>query len=279
MKTLSTISLFIFGVVVVSVMTAGLIFSPNKNNNFGGNKVGVLVEDTINQLNASGKSLVLNMPEISKHNKQTDCWMLISGKVYDITSYFGSHPGGSGVMLATCGKDATDAYMTKDPYATSSNSSRRGHSSNAQNLLTDYYLGDLNQTIGSTNQNKNVGQNNSSTDPKATNPVVETKITPVVTPTPENSITLNMAEISTHNKQSDCWMLINGKVYDLTSYFGHHPGGNGTMAATCGTDATDAYMTKDPNATRAGSRSAHSSRAQSLLTDFYIGDFNQKINK
>ena len=93
-----------------------------------------------------------------------------------------------------------------------------------------------------------------------------------------NTITLNMAEIAKHNTSSDCWMLISGKVYDITSYFGYHPGGNGTMAATCGTDATDAYMTKDPYATSTGGYSAHSSRAKNLLNDYFIGNFNAKIS-
>lgn len=98
------------------------------------------------------------------------------------------------------------------------------------------------------------------------------------TTTPASSrITLNMAEIAKHNSQNDCWMLISGKVYNITSYFGKHPGGNATMDATCGKDATAAYMTKDPNATESGFGSAHSSRAKSLLDNYYLGDFGQTI--
>jgi cytochrome b involved in lipid metabolism len=148
MKKLATISLFIFGVVVISIMTAGLVFYQNKKDNqVAGSETGVLAQDTVDQLVASGKSLVLSMNEIGKHNKQTDCWMLINGKVYNITSYFGSHPGGNSAMLATCGKDATDAYMTKDPYAKSA-SGGQSHSSFAKSLLAEYYIGDLNKTIG-----------------------------------------------------------------------------------------------------------------------------------
>lgn len=99
----------------------------------------------------------------------------------------------------------------------------------------------------------------------------------VVTTDTLSGVTLNIAEIAKHNKQTDCWMLINGKVYNITSYFGSHPGGNATMSATCGTDATSAYMTKDPNATTSGNRRAHSSRAVNLLSNYYIGDLNQTI--
>jgi cytochrome b involved in lipid metabolism len=89
----------------------------------------------------------LDITEIAKHNKSSDCWYLISGKVYNITSFFGSHPGGDRAMAPSCGKDATAAYKTKDPYATSS-SGRSAHSSNAVSMLANYYIGDLNQTIG-----------------------------------------------------------------------------------------------------------------------------------
>lgn len=148
MKKLSTISLFIFGVIVTALLVAGLVFYQNKKDNqVANNQAGALVEDTINQLTYNNKSLVLNMAEISKHNKQSDCWFLISGKVYDITSYFGSHPGGNSTMSATCGEDATDEYATQNPYATSSGR-RSAHSSNAISMLANYYIGDLNQTIG-----------------------------------------------------------------------------------------------------------------------------------
>jgi hypothetical protein len=51
------------------------------------------------------------------------------------------------------------------------------------------------------------------------------------------------------------------------------------MSATCGTDSTDAYMTKDPNATTSGNRSAHSSNAVSLLANYFIGNLNQIIGE
>lgn len=135
MKRLITISLFIFAVVVVAILTAGLVFYQDK-------KVVQIPTDIITNNSQTGSNIVLNMQEISKHNKKTDCWMLISGKVYDVTSYFGQHPGGDSMMAPTCGTDATDAYKTRDPYAKTSGS-RTAHSSNAKNLLNDYYIGDF----------------------------------------------------------------------------------------------------------------------------------------
>ena len=154
MKKLTTLSLFIFGVVVTALLIAGLVFYQDNKSIITLPAITIPTKTTPIKTNSKTNpktnpvvnSIVLNMAEIARHNKQTDCWMLISGKVYNITSYFGSHPGGSGAMSATCGKDATDAYYTKDPYASSS-SSRSAHSSRAQSLLSNYYLGNLNQTI------------------------------------------------------------------------------------------------------------------------------------
>jgi len=147
MKKLTTISLFIFGVIVSTILVAGLVFYQNKKDNQTLNsQANNLAQKTLDQIKPASGSLVLNMTEITKHNKSSDCWMLISGKVYNITNYFGSHPGGSGTMAPSCGKDATAAYDTKDPYATST-SGGRNHSSRAVHMLNNYYLGDFNQKI------------------------------------------------------------------------------------------------------------------------------------
>lgn len=278
MKKLSTVSLFIFWAVVTSVLTAGLVFYQNNKggNSVAGNQVGSLAQNTIKQLSNSGKSFVLDMAEISKHNKSSDCFILVNNKVYDITSYFGMHPGGNPKMSATCGTDATIAYATRDPNAKSGGSKIK-HSSSAQNMLTDYYIGDLNQTFSQATNNKNsigVNQNtNNGTVNTFKNNTIKNNIAPA------GEITLSLAEISKHNKSSDCFLLVSGKVYNITSFFGAHPGGNSVMSATCGTDATAAYVTKNPNATSTRGGSNHSSNARSMLASYLIGDINQTIGQ
>ncbi len=42
--------------------------------------------------------------DVSKHNKRDDCWMIIHGKVYDVTKFLPEHPGGEEVMLESQGK-------------------------------------------------------------------------------------------------------------------------------------------------------------------------------
>jgi cytochrome b involved in lipid metabolism len=277
MKLLSTVSLFIFGVVLTAVLTAGLVFyQNNKNNQVSNSKVGSKVSNAVNQLTSSGKNIILNMEEISKHNNQNNCWLLIDGKVYDITSYFGSHPGGNSTMSPTCGVDATAAYATRDPNAKKSSGNVK-HSADARNMLNDYYLGNLNQSIGV--KNNPTTNSNTQTNDTITNSITKPEVISVIKPivAPVGNLTLNITEISKHNKSTDCWLLISGKVYNITSYFGSHPGGNSPMSATCGEDATAEYATKNSSATNTTGGNSHSANALSMLSNYFIGNLNQTI--
>ena len=73
--------------------------------------------------------------EISKHNNESDCWLLISSQVYDVTTFLGEHPGGASLILPYCGKEATRAFQTQD----------RGnsHSNQATDMLAGYEIGTL----------------------------------------------------------------------------------------------------------------------------------------
>ncbi|KAL3630740.1 hypothetical protein CASFOL_023724 [Castilleja foliolosa] len=42
--------------------------------------------------------------EVAMHNKYKDCWLVISGKVYDVTPFMDDHPGGDEVMLSATEK-------------------------------------------------------------------------------------------------------------------------------------------------------------------------------
>lgn len=48
--------------------------------------------------------------ELVKHNKFDDCWVVIHGKVYDLTEFIKNHPGGADKILKFAGKDATVGF-------------------------------------------------------------------------------------------------------------------------------------------------------------------------
>ena len=50
--------------------------------------------------------------------------------------------------------------------------------------------------------------------------------------------TYTVADVATHNNASSCWTIVNGKVYDVTSFITKHPGGQKSILKMCGTDGT-----------------------------------------
>lgn len=83
-----------------------------------------------------------------------------------------------------------------------------------------------------------------------------------------SSYTLN--DVSQHNTPNSCWMVINQNVYDFTSYLSDHDRYL-DMRSWCGQDATNDYNTK------AGRGKSHSSRADSLLNQYFIGTLDTTV--
>jgi len=50
------------------------------------------------------------MEEVAKHNKESDCWVVLAGMVYDVTEFLPDHPGGKRAITLYAGKDATEEF-------------------------------------------------------------------------------------------------------------------------------------------------------------------------
>ena len=48
--------------------------------------------------------------EVALHNRRDDCWVIVAGKVYDITEWAPHHPGGAGIARMYAGKEATAEF-------------------------------------------------------------------------------------------------------------------------------------------------------------------------
>lgn len=64
---------------------------------------------------ASFNSLRLNLISNSNKHLTDDLWVVIHGKVYDLTKFLPEHPGGPRIILKYAGKDATNAFEPIHP--------------------------------------------------------------------------------------------------------------------------------------------------------------------
>jgi hypothetical protein len=55
------------------------------------------------------------MEEVAKHNSKASCWVVLDGKVLDVTSFLADHPGGELAILTFAGKDATEEFNMIHP--------------------------------------------------------------------------------------------------------------------------------------------------------------------
>merc|ERR1712066_65207 len=59
---------------------------------------------------SSGGGGGLTMAEVAKHTTKTDCWVVLSGNVLNVTNFLSQHPGGELAILTFAGKDATAEF-------------------------------------------------------------------------------------------------------------------------------------------------------------------------
>lgn len=48
--------------------------------------------------------------EVAGHKKLDDCWIVVDGEVYNITSWLKRHPGGARILMHFAGEDATVSW-------------------------------------------------------------------------------------------------------------------------------------------------------------------------
>ena len=62
-----------------------------------------------------GGTRSVSSAEVAKHNSEGDLWVIIEGKVYDLTSFLPDHPGGKKAIMLFAGKDATEEFNMLHP--------------------------------------------------------------------------------------------------------------------------------------------------------------------
>jgi cytochrome b involved in lipid metabolism len=76
----------------------------------------------------------LTKSEVAKHNANNDCWIIVEGKVYDISQFIEGeeHPGGNGSFNNLMGKDVTKEFRGTQHFPDS-----------VDGVIAKYFIGNL----------------------------------------------------------------------------------------------------------------------------------------
>lgn len=80
------------------------------------------------------------------------------------------------------------------------------------------------------------------------------------------SLKLHRAEVAKHNSADDAWVIVDGAVYDVTSFLESHPGGLSVTEEHLGTDVSRLIRSDEVH--------SHSSTAFEILEQYKIGVLN-----
>lgn len=94
-------------------------------------------------------------------------------------------------------------------------------------------------------------------EPTAVMPTPNELPSPTTTDPVSEASTFTLDDVAQHATIEDCWIVVDGVVYDASGYANAHPGGASRIADICGTDATQAFLGQHgeqgaPNRTLAG---------------------------
>ncbi len=83
-------------------------------------------------------------------------------------------------------------------------------------------------------------------------------------------VSLTMAEVARHDRPDDCWMVVDGQVYDATPFVPAHPGGEKILRG-CGKDASWFVAHRD------GAAQGHSEAMRARLRTLRLGALGEEV--
>ena len=129
---------------------------------------------------------------------EVDVWVVLHGHVFNVPNFLSQHLGGESAILTPAGKDATAEFDMIHPPDV------------AKKYVPDAVIG----TLGDGGEDDDDEVDDSS----------------------EGSYT--MEEVAKHNKKGDVWVVLIGRVYNVSNFLSRHPGGELPVLTFAGKDAT-----------------------------------------
>ncbi|CAL1128819.1 unnamed protein product [Cladocopium goreaui] len=153
---------------------------------------------------AGGGGGGISLADVAKHNSKADCWVVVDGQVLDVTSFLSEHPGGELAILTFAGKDATEEFNMIHP----------------PDVIGKYAPDSVIGMIGGGGGGGAVAGG---------------------APAAGGAPGIPMTEVAKHNSKTDCWVVVDGQVLDVTSFLSEHPGGELAILTFAGKDATEEF--------------------------------------
>jgi len=144
--------------------------------------------------------------DVAKHNSKESCWVIIDNQVLDVTTFLKEHPGGELAILTFAGKDATAEFNMVHPPGV------------IQKYAPDACIGVIGGAPGAA----------------------------AAVALPPGQSYYTMEDVAKHNDKKSCWVVVEGKVLDVTDFLKDHPGGELAILTFAGKDATAEFNMVHP---------------------------------
>merc|ERR1719444_299741 len=144
------------------------------------------------------------LDEVAKHTTKEDCWVVVNGQVLNVTNFLSEHPGGELAILTFAGKDASEEFNMIHP----------------PDVVPKYAPDAVIGRIGGGGPAAGGG---------------------AAVALPPGMSAYTLADVAKHTTKSDCWVVVNGEVLDVTKFLSDHPGGELAILTFAGKDASEEF--------------------------------------
>ncbi|GBG29182.1 TBC1 domain family member 23 [Hondaea fermentalgiana] len=213
--------------------------------------------------------------EVSEHDRPDDAWVIVEGRVYDVTEFASIHPGGAANIAWQAGMDGTAAFR------------EQGHGQHQLQVLEKYCVGRVCQTeaspqrqtrrksdelntagiVGQTPRRASTGAiGEDKVHLRQSGSLKSVQVNMTRSPSGKKRL-LSMTDVAAHDRPKDAWVAIQGRVYDLTHFAAIHPGGESIIQWQAGCDATGVFREQ-----------GHGNKHIERLQEYCIGHLNMSFS-